>query len=68
MLLVLRDHFHLFRERLVEYMPDDFPFLVDVFPYRVKEVSAGQPLALEALRTGQILWFWEELNSLCNKS
>jgi predicted nucleotidyltransferase len=29
---------------------------VDVFPYTLAEIRAGQPLAEEALRTGRILW------------
>jgi hypothetical protein len=29
---------------------------VDVFPYTITEIEAGQPLAVEAQRTGKVVW------------
>ena len=55
-LVVLREDPRLFPDRVADYMPDDVPFPVDVFPYTLAEIEAGQPLAAEALRTGKNLW------------
>ena len=55
-LVVLREDPRLFLDRVADYMPDDVPFPVDVFPYTLAEIEAGQPLAAEALRTGKTLW------------
>ncbi len=55
-LIVLRDHPRPFLDRIPDYAPDDLPLPVDVFPYTLAEVAAGQPLAAEALSTGRTLW------------
>lgn len=56
LLIVLREDVRPFLDRLPDYMPDEFPVPVDVFPYTVAEIAAGQPLASEALRRGKFLW------------
>ncbi len=61
-LIVLRDDPRPFLDRIPDYAPDDLPLPVDVFPYTLAEVAAGQPLAVEALRTGTMLWSREGLN------
>ncbi len=56
LLLILRESPLPFLDRIPLYRPVDFPIDVDVFPYTLAELRAGQPLAEEALRTGRILW------------
>ncbi len=55
-LLVLQESPLPFLERLPLYWPDHFPVDIDVFPYTWREIEAGQPVAREALTTGQVLW------------
>lgn len=45
-----------FLDRIAVYGPERFPVDIDVFPYTLEEVHSGQPVALEALRTGLVLW------------
>jgi hypothetical protein len=52
----LSDHKWPFLQRLAHYRPDSFPVDIDVFPYTLAEIQAGQPIAQEALRNGRILW------------
>ncbi len=61
-LIVLRDDPRPFLDRIPDYAPDDVPFPVDVFPYTMAEIAAGQSLAVEALRTGTMLWSREGPN------
>ncbi len=56
LLIVLREDSRPFLDRPPDYMLDDVPFSVDVFPYTLAEIEAGQPLAAAALRTGKTLW------------
>ncbi len=56
LLLVLRDSDRPFLDRIPQYFPADFPVDVDVFPYTMAEVRAGQPLARTALARGRVLW------------
>ncbi|MCX7750306.1 MAG: nucleotidyltransferase domain-containing protein [Candidatus Bipolaricaulota bacterium] len=56
LLIVLREDPRPFLDRLPDYMPDDLPLPVDVFPYTRAELEAGQPLGEDALRTGRVLW------------
>jgi len=56
LLLILRESPLPFPDRIPLYRPVDFPIDVDVLPYTLAEIRAGQPLAEEALRTGRILW------------
>ncbi len=56
LLLILRESPLPFLDRIPLYRPVDFPIDVDVFPYTLAEIRAGQPLAKEALRTGRLLW------------
>jgi len=56
LLIVLRDDLRPFLDRIPDCMPDGIPVPVDVFPYAQPEIEAGQPVASEALRTGQVLW------------
>lgn len=56
LLLVLRDHPQPFLERVAMYRPDTFPTDIDIFPYTLAEVTAGQPLAKVALDDGRVLW------------
>lgn len=56
LLIVLREDSRPFLDRTLDYMPDVLPLPVDVFPYTLEEIEAGQPVAAEALRTGKILW------------
>ncbi len=58
-LLVLSESDQPFLERTVTYKPRRFPVDIDVFPYTWQEIQAGQKLAQEALRTGQVLWVRE---------
>lgn len=50
----LSDHKWPFLQRLAHYRPDSFPVDIDVFPYTLAEIQAGQPIAQEALRNGRI--------------
>ena len=56
LLLVLSDHSQPFLERVALYRPDTFPTDIDIFPYTLAEIAAGQPLAKEALAYGRVLW------------
>ena len=58
-LLILSQSDQPFLERTVIYKPHRFPVDIDVFPYTWQEIQAGQKLAQEALRTGQVLWVRE---------
>ncbi len=56
LLIVLSHSERSFLERTMTYRPETFPVDLDVFPYTLAEIQAGQPLAHEALAHGQILW------------
>ncbi len=56
LLLILEDCPLPFLERIPVYRPERFPVDVDLFCYTLKEVRSGHPVALEALRTGRVLW------------
>jgi hypothetical protein len=67
LLIVLSHNDRPFLERTMTYRPETFPVDLDVFPYTLAEIRAGQPLAHEALAHGQILWqrndeplFWND--------
>lgn len=66
LLLILDESAQPFPHRLPEYMPEDAPIDVQVFPYTVDEIRRGQPLALEALRTGKVLWADIDFDTLLN--
>jgi predicted nucleotidyltransferase len=61
-LIILKDSPRPFLDRIPIYQPDRFPVDVDVFPYTWEEVRNGQPVAGEALATGQVLWQREEID------
>jgi predicted nucleotidyltransferase len=56
LLLILSDHDQPFLQRLAYYRPETFPVDVDLFPYTIAEIAAGQPLAQTAMATGRPLW------------
>lgn len=56
LLIILSEDQRRFLDRIPDYVSDAFPVALEVFPYTLGEVQAGQPLAAEALRTGKILW------------
>lgn len=56
LLLILEDSPLPFLDRIPVYRPERFPVDVDVFSYTLEEVQSGHPVALEALRTGLVLW------------
>ncbi len=66
LLLVLDESPQPFPDRIPKYLPEDAPIDVQVFPYTVEEIRRGQPLALEALRTGKVLWADTDLETLLN--
>jgi predicted nucleotidyltransferase len=63
-LLILAHSERSFLDRLPVYSPDRFPIDIDVFPYTLAEVRAGQPIAQEALAYGRVLWSRKPLDLL----
>lgn len=61
LLIVLREDPRPFPDRIPDYLPDGIPVPVDVFPYTQAEIAAGQPVAAEALWTGEVVWSREGL-------
>ena len=56
LLVVLRESSLPFLDRIPLYTPSGFPVDIDVFPYTLDEVRAGQRVARTALKTGRLLW------------
>jgi len=63
-LLILAHSNLSFLDRPPIYSPDRFPIDMDIFPYTLAEVRAGQPIAQEALAHGRVLWSRKPLDSL----
>ncbi|HDL86609.1 MAG TPA: nucleotidyltransferase domain-containing protein [Candidatus Acetothermia bacterium] len=63
-LLILARSDRSFLDRPPVYSPGRFPVDMDIFPYTLAEVRAGQPIAQEALLHGRVLWSRTPLDSL----